>query len=430
MKYQTFSTPHKETFMQAINPNLITENKGILYYNTGIWGNSTDNAMPQFLADLVNNASSLHSNLCNLKFSQIQGNNLELADNNVPNANEQAAFIAKRNKSGDNLKSVYSKCARDFSIFEAATIQVIFNREGQIAEIYHVPVDNVRMSVPNQYNQIDWYFVSQYWGDISNQRYKKKTAANSAVRVRAFSPKDYKEYPIQMLYISKYNPMTWYSIPMYQSSIGWILLDNYIANFNLGNIKSNYFVSGMLTMQGNPTAEEMTAFIDDFKALYQQTTGAPNETREKMIFSWVDDVKNQAPAFTPMQMTQYDFNSLLEKVESRIVSGHNAYPEIVGLSTKTADLGGQGNALYVGLQAFNQLVTEPMKQTLLDGFNYVLDVNGFDNNLTCVTDVIRTTQPEALPEDLTLEERRRMIYNLETVKQEAAVNKTEDITEK
>ncbi len=430
MKYEAFSMPRKESFMVAINPNIITENKGILYYNTGIWGSSTDNAMPQFLAQLVNSSSSLHSNLCNLKFSQIQGNNLELADNNMPNAQEQAAFIAKRNRSGDNLKSVWSKCARDWSIFEAATIQVIFNREGRISEIYHVPVDSVRMSAPNNYNQIDWYYVSQYWADISNMRYKKKTAANSAVRVRAFSPQDYKEYPVQMLYISRYNPTTYYSVVSYASSIGWILLDNYIANFNLDNIKSNYFIPGMLTMQGNPTAEEMLAFINDFKALYQQGTGSPSETKEKLIFSWVDDVKNQAPQFTPFQSKEYDFTKLLEKVESRIISGHNAFPEICGLSTKTADLGGQGNALFVGLQAFTQLVTEPMKQTLLDGFNYVLDVNGFENNLTCVTDIIRTTQPEPQPDDLTLEERRKLIYNLETEKEAQTENKTEDITEK
>jgi hypothetical protein len=426
MKHQILNL-EKHAFMQAINPNIVTENKGILYYNTGIWGSDIDNAMPQYLADLVNSSSSLHSNLCNLKFNQIQGNNLELADDSMPNADEQAAFISKRNKSGDNLKAVYSKCARDFSIFEAAAIQVLFDRNGKVAEIYHVPLHNVRMQTPNAYNQIDFYYISQYWADITNTRYKKKTTNNSAVRVRAYNPQDYREFPVQLLYISRYNPTTWYSIPMYASSIGWILMDNYIANYNLGNLKTNYFIAGMLTMQGNPTPEEMRDFISDFQALYKQDTGSPNVSKEKLIFSWVDDLGAQAPQFTPFQSTQYDFDALLSKVESRIITGHNAYPEMAGLNTKSADLGGTSSAIYAGLMAFQQLVTEPMKNVLLDGFNYVLNTNDFNNNLVVTTDVIRTQQPIAMEDDLTLEERRRLIYNLDTKKESVVENKTEDI---
>jgi hypothetical protein len=413
MKHQMINMGSQQRFMKALNPQMITEVKNILYYNTGIYGGE-DNAMPQYLIQLLQ-ASSIHANLCQTKFTEIQGNNLDIIDDSNPLSMELAAFIRKRNLSGDNLKSVYSKCARDFSIQEAATIQVLYDYEGKIASIYHVPVENVRMEKPNNYNQIENYYVSNSWADISNSRYKKKTANNSAIKVPAFNPQNWKAAPVQILYISKYSPSTYYSVPNYVSSIEWILIDNLIARFEIQNLKSNYWASGMLVQQGNPTPEEMDAFIQDFQSLYRGI-GEGDNGQEKMIFSWIDDMATQKPELIKFVTDTPDFEKLLNKCEQKIIYAHNAYPEVAGKSEKTADLGGQGNALYVGLQAFNQLVCTNMRDTLVDGFNKVLEVNGYDNLLTVETESIKTTQPTANVEDLSLEERRYLVYGLETEK--------------
>jgi hypothetical protein len=412
MKNKVVQFGEQQKFLRLINPNIITENQGILWYNSGIWGNSQDNAMPEFLVDLVNSSSSIHSNLCNLKYMQIQGQNLDINDSTAPNADKLSAFISKRNKSGDNLKAVYSKCSKDFSIFEAACIQILFARDGSVAEIYHVPVENVRMEVPNAYGQVENYFVSRYWADISNVRYKKKTPYNSAIKVHAFSPEQYKEYPVQMMYISSYNPTTFYSIPMYSSAINWILIDNLVSNFHIGNLKTNYFQSGMLVQQGNPTEEEMQKFIVDFADLYQGT-GSPEIEKDKMLFSWVDDMKSQKPEFIAFTSDKNEalFKELLDKAEAKIIYAHNAYPEIAGKTDKVASLGGEGNALFVGLQAFTQLVSENMKATLLGGLDRVLEVNQFP--ALYVNSVnIHTTQPKLLDTDLTEDERRYLCVGL------------------
>jgi hypothetical protein len=412
MKNKVVHFGEQQKFLRLINPNVITENQGILWYNSGIWGNSQDNAMPEFLVDLVNSSSSIHSNLCNLKYIQVQGQNLDVNDSNAPNADKLSAFISKRNRSGDNLKSVYSKCSKDYSIFEAACIQILFDRNGLVSEIYHVPVENVRMEVPNAYGQVENYFVSRYWADISNVRYKKKTPYNSAVKVHAFAPEQWKEYPVQMMYISAYNPTTFYSIPMYSSAINWILIDNMVSNFHIGNLKTNYFMSGMLVQQGNPTEDEMQRFILDFQDLYQNT-GSVDVEKDKMLFSWVDDIKNQKPEFIAFNSDKNEslFKDLLDKAEAKIIYSHCAYPEIAGKTDKVASLGGEGNALYVGLQAFTQLVSENMKATLLSGFERVLEVNEFP--ALYVNSVnIHTVQPKLLDTDLTEDERRFLCVGL------------------
>jgi hypothetical protein len=416
MKSKSVNFGEQHKFLRLVNPNIITENRNVLWFNSGIFGNSQDNAMPEFLMDLVNSSSSIHSNLCNLKYTQMLGQNLDINDSTDVNAKQLTDFIAKRNKSGDNLKGVYAKCVKDFSIFEACPLQILFDRNGKVAEVYHVPTENVRMEVPNQYGQVENYYVSRFWADISNVRYKKRTPSNSAVKVHAFAPEMYKEYPVQMLYVSAYNPTTFYSIPMYTSAINWILIDNMVSNFHIKNLKTNYFIAGMLTQQGNPTAEEMEKFIQDFRDLYLSDNANNADDDEKMLFSWVDDIKNQKPEFTPFQSEKNDslFQTLLDKAEAKIVYGHNAFPEIAGVNQASSTIGNDGGkSLYTALQAYTQLVIEPMKDVVISAFNRILEVNSLPN-VRVVTPAIRVSQPVAVADgsDLTEEERRLLLYNL------------------
>lgn len=409
----------KQKFMEALNPNMITEEKGILYFNTGIYSNTNgglDNAMPQYMLQLQQ-ASSIHASLIQLKYGQILGNNLEIADTKNDKAIELAQYVNKRNLSGDNLKNVYEKCSKDFSIFEAAAIQVIYDREGRIANIYHVGVENVRMEIPDAYGRVNNFYVSRNFADISNARYKKKTLNNSAVKVHAFAPHLWKEYPVQILYISRYNPSTFYAVPNYLSAANWILLDNAISRFNLQGINSSYFQQGMLVQQGNPTADEMSEFIRDFQSLYKGI-GNANESKEKMLFSWVDSMESK-PEFVSFAATLPDFDKLLNKCEEKIIYGHSGFAEAVGKQANVSSLGNDGGkSLYVAIQSYTQLVCNNMKTTLVDGFNTVLEVNGYDNLLTVTTDNIRTTQPQANIDDLNLEERRYYIYGLDTTKED------------
>ena len=412
MKHKTLEL---NKFFKAVNPNLITVEKDILYFNSGIFSESKeiDNGMPQFLAQLVNTSSSVHANLCRLKGNLIKGNGLEIQYPDEINSDKLSDFISKRNKSGQNLRGVYANAAKDYSVFEAACLQVIFNRDAMIAEIYHVPVQDVRMHAPNQYGQIEWYYISKNWASISNVRNKKVNATNSAVRIRAFDPTLWKEYPVQMLYISEYSPDTYYAVPSYVASLNWITIERLISEYELGNLKTNYFIAGMLTQQGQPQEEEMNNFIRDFESLYAGVGQQGNKS--KMIFSWVDDLASQTPQFTPLQTQNVDLSRTLEIAEKKICVAHSAYPRISGILVKTSDLGGDGNSLYTELKAYSQLIVAPMRETLLDGFNRIMEVNQYPTVITNV-DEIRVVQPVAQPDDLTLEERREMVYGLKTEK--------------
>ena len=411
MKYQIGQT---EKFFAMKNPNMVSEDKGILTYNTGIWGSSIDNGMPQFLSDLLT-YSSTHANMINLKTSLITGDNLEIEDSTLENTQELETFIKRRNKSGDNLKSVWGKAASDMGLYEAACLQVLFDRNGKIAEVYHIPTEDVRLGTSNQYGQIEYCYVSKNWANISNKNYKKSTVKNSAVQVRMFEPELWKKHPVQMLYIKKYTQGSAYAIPKYISAINWILIQNEISNFHLSNIRNSFFLSGMLTQTGNPDDKEMAEFVNKFNELYMGV-GAPNKKFNSMIFNWVDDLNNQKPEFTPFQGEKNDelFNTLIDKSDVAIIAGHGGYTGLI-MDSKGADISGDSNKLYQQLAAFQQYVTEPMKDILLGGFDRILQVNQLPA-VTVITNSPAITQPQALVTDLDVNERRNLIYNLPPMK--------------
>ena len=138
-----------ENFLKVINPDVeAPSSDGILYWNTGIYGSKTDNAFPNLIIDLYQNSASVHQNLVNLKSNLILGNNLQSeTEENVQEINN---FLKKRNKSEDNLRTVYQKCCKDMALFNGAVIQCIFDREGKIAEVYHIPMQDFRISAPNK----------------------------------------------------------------------------------------------------------------------------------------------------------------------------------------------------------------------------------------------------------------------------------------
>ena len=347
-------------------------------------------------------------------------------DTNAQNAEATLKFLEKRNRGGDNLLAIYDKCSTDMSFAEAACLQVLFDYDGNIAEVFHIPVEDVRMEAPNQYGMVEYFYVSKNWAKISNARNKKTTANNSAVRVKAWQPESYREYPVQMLYIKKYSPASYYSIPSYVSTggIDAILTDGLLISHEYQNLLKKYFITGMLVQQGNPSDAEMSDFIDDFNALYQNSKNS-----SRMLFSWVDSMENKPELINLQNQQSADFfEKMKNKIEEVIIQAHNAFPESSGKVTKGADLGGTGNALYIQIKAFEQLVCTNLRDTLLSGFNRIMEHNllGF---VTAVAPELRVEQPELDTSVLTEDEKRWIMWGLEAKKPEDKNNDTDEIPE-
>jgi hypothetical protein len=399
-------TLNKENFLNVINPDQQIENPatGTLAFHSGVYGNKTDDGFLDLCIDLYINGASAHQNLVNLKAGLITGNNLQ------PEDDTQKAiinpFIAHRNKSGDNLKAVYGKLATDFALFNACVLQVVFNRDGEIAEVYHIPTQNFRFGRPNKYGQMEFGFLSNNWSIISNSRQSK--GAKESVKIRMFDPTNWKKYPVQLMYCKSYS-YTPYAIPAYTSAINWILISKEIGEFHKNNIRSNFFLGGMLTQKkGGMSDDQIADNANAIEALYKGGTSG-----KKVLLSYVEDMINDKPVFEKFVADDQDklFDILSQQSFQQIVTAHNAYSILAGVDSKGADLGGDSNKLITNLSAFNYLVCENYKEIIVSNLNRIMEINQLPP-LMVITEMPKITQPQGQPEDTTVNERREMLYGL------------------
>ena len=391
-----------EKFLNLLNPD--TQIKGyenVLMYNTGIYGSKIDNAFPDLLIDLYTNGSATHQNLVNLKANLITGNNLQAENDKL--SPEVEPFIRKRNKSGDNLQGVYEKASKDMSLFEGSVLQVIYNREGQIAEVYHIPTQNFRLGIPNKYNQIEWGYLNNSWGIITNSIEQRK---RDSVKIRMWDPTQWKKYPTQLMYIKSYS-YAHYSVPSYNSTIPWIMVDRELSNFHLNNIRSNFFLSMLITqVKGGMSDEQIAENALEIEKFYSGSKG------RKAMLAYVDQMDDK-PQVDQISGTEQDkvFDILAKTTFQHIITGHRGYPILGGFDGGGSDLGGDANKLNVSVSSFNQLVAIPMKQVLLDGFNRIMEVNKVPA-VDAITEPLKLTQPIPGADDLTVNERREYLYGL------------------
>lgn len=395
----------KHNFYEEINPNQFQVNKqGIITWNTGIYGEDNDNAMPQFLADLFENGSAIHQNLVNLRANLLRGNNLQvMEDYDEEETMRLNNFIARRNKIGDNLKAVYSKVCQDAALFNGAVMQIIYDKEGNIAETYHVPVQNFRLGKPDEYDRIEFGYISTNFAKTKG----KFNIRKDAVKLRMFNPNEWRLFPVQLMYIKPYS-YSYYSTPIWTSAIKAILLEKEIFDFQLNNIRSNMFLSGMLTQKkGGMTDEEIEQNAGMIENLYKGKDG------RKILLSYVEDLVNDKPVFEKFAQDSQDklFEVLLDNAKQQIITANAAYPILAGLDVAGSDLGGSSNRLAVAAAAYYSLVVQPLKQVILGYLNQIADVNKFAY-MDVITEPLKLTLPEPQPDDLTENERRAMIYDL------------------
>jgi len=414
-------TVQKENFLQIINPDTqVNEYDGILYYNTGIYGSRLDNAFPNLLLDLYTNATSVHSNFINLKGTLILGNNLQAEDDT------QAAlvdpFLAVYNKSSDNLKTVYAKASMDMALFEGVVLQCVFNREGKVAEVYHIPTQNFRLAKQNKYGFSEYGYISQNFGYISNSFSSPKlNQLAGAVKIKMWQPDAWKKYPVQLMYLKPYSYSP-YAIPSYNAGLNWILVAHEISEFHKNNLRTNLFLSGILTqLKSNMTDEMIEKNSDEIEKFYSGGKG------RKVLLAYVDQMVD-SPVFQSIVGVEQDdvFVELHKECTVQITAAHGGYTILTGIDPKGPSLGGDSNLINTSLQAFTHLVTNQKKQVILDGINRIMLLNELPP-VTCITEPLKITQPLPQPDDLTRNERRSFLYDLPEI-DESANNVTPDNT--
>lgn len=173
-----------------------------------------------------------------------------------------------------------------------------------------------------------------------------------------------------MFITNETNNMDYFSLPSYYSSLKWIKSDGLMADYSMSAIQNGFSPSIVFKFYKKPTPEERRMNADAIKA---QHGGTKNAGKALIFYA---DGKELAPDVDTLDATNIDARLLQvsEQIIQNIISGHRAYPQLLGISTPSKL--GYSNELLQSWSIYDVLVIQPERKLILDAFKEVLMYNG------------------------------------------------------
>lgn len=333
---------HRVNFADNELPSF-NQNKAKGWYNYG-----EDNKYPQFLIELFNK-SPKHNAIVTQKSMYLQGDSYEIKTSTTE-TQAQAEDCLNNINAFENYEELRNKICQDFELFNGFYLEIIWNKaKTKIAEIYHLPFQNVRKG-KNQ------YFYSKDWND-RKEEVCEYVAFNPTTR-ESKSIYEFKEYRAGQGV---------YPLPSYIGALKYIEIDTHISDWHLNSIKTGFSAQTMISFyKGIPTPEELREINRKFKRNY---TGS--QKAGEIILSF-NDKNDKAPTIENLQPSDFDkqFLQLNEQVQTEIFVGHRiSNPVIFGISQ--AGTLGQRNEIIEAYELFQTAYIEPRQKEVDNAFNYV-----------------------------------------------------------
>lgn len=332
--------------------NIYSSNKE--YLN---WG--SDNLAPQKLIELYS-TSSLHQSLSKSIAQLIGGAGV------IDEKAEYNPFLTTPNFDED-LHSIVNKLSFDSKLFAGFALNIIkskYNKE-KFAQIYHLPLQNLRPKVEN--GKVVGYWYSVDWSKRRTNKiflplYTPGTNIDSTVYVvKAYTP--------------SLNPF--FPTPDYIGAIKQIQTEAQISRYQLNLVSNN--MSGRMHLSlkdGKPGSEEVEVIK---RKATENFTGTENAGGLFITFS---DNPETAPVLTPINSTDADkqYIEIYSQVQNSLIIAHRIPdPKLIGLLVP-GKLGGTED-LLISYEMLTTMVINPYQKLIETALTKLFKANGIDSQI-------------------------------------------------
>jgi len=319
-----------------------------------------DNLFPQYLVDLYH-SSATHNALVTSIAMMIYGEGFDASDLEGRLAFDQW-----------NLNNELRKACLDFKIQGGFALEINWSLDRTtIANVSHLPFENVRSGFVNEEEKVEYYYYSKDWTDKRQE----------PEEICCFDVEKKIDHPTQIMYVKPFSPGSfYYPKPDYVGSINYIELDKEISIYHINNMQNGMSPSFSIHFKnGIPPQEERNRIRMDIE---RQLSGAGNAG--KFIVTYSDD-PDRKPDFEPFQLSdahnQYQF--LSEEVTAKIMIGHRVTsPQMFGVAVP-GKLGG-GGELAESAELFEKNVIRPARQVVEESVKTLLNAAGLQSRLVPV----------------------------------------------
>ncbi len=328
----------------------------------------SDNNYFQYLIDRYN-GSPTNNAIINGVSEMIYGKGLDAL-----NSNKKPEQYAKM------ISLFHKDCVRklcyDLKLMGQCSMQVIYSKDRKtIAQVEHIPVENLRAEKCNEKGKIEAYYYSDNWSKVKN--------AKDCTRIPAFGCSN---ESIEIVYVKPYRAgYKYYSSPDYAGGLQYSELEEEISNYHLNNILNGLAPSMLINFNnGTPNAEERQMLEN---RIYSKFSGSSNAGKFILAFN---DNPESAATIEPIQLSdahnQYQF--LSDESSKKIMVAHRVVsPMLLGIKDNSG-LGNNADELKTASILMDNTVIRPFQTLLIDAFDSILSYNGISLKL-----YFKTLQP-------------------------------------
>jgi len=273
-------------------------------------------------------------------------------------------------------KDCVRKLCYDLKLMGQCSMQVIYSKDRKtVAQVEHIPVENLRAEKCNDKGEIEAYYYSDDWSKVKK--------ADDCTRIPAFG---YSTENIEIVYVKPYRAgYKYYSSPDYQGGLQYAELEEEISNYHLNNILNGLAPSMLINFNnGTPNAEERQMLEN---RIYQKFSGSSNAGKFILAFN---DNPESAATIEPIQLSdahnQYQF--LSDESGKKIMVAHRIVsPMLLGIKDSSG-LGNNADELKTASILMDNTVIRPFQTLLIDAFDSILAYNNISLKL-----YFKTLQP-------------------------------------
>jgi hypothetical protein len=273
-------------------------------------------------------------------------------------------------------KDCVRKLCYDLKLMGQCSMQVIYSKDRKsVAQVEHIPVENLRAEKCNEKGEIEAYYYSDDWSKVKK--------VDDCTRIPAFG---HSRESIEIVYVKPYRAgYKYYSSPDYQGGLQYAELEEEISNYHLNNILNGLAPSMLINFNnGTPNAEERQMLEN---RIYQKFSGSSNAGKFILAFN---DNPESAATIEPIQLSdahnQYQF--LSDESGKKIMVAHRVVsPMLLGIKDSSG-LGNNADELKTASILMDNTVIRPFQTLLIDAFDSILAYNNISLKL-----YFKTLQP-------------------------------------
>jgi len=157
------------------------------------------------------------------------------------------------------------KVAYDYTYFETIALHLVFNMNGELANVKHVDVSNIRLGEPDERGEITYCKISPDWENLTGRYaelnkpilYDLYDPIRTKETIGSFKdPLEFQNWGGCILYARRYAPgQPYYITPSYSASLNYIYTDGQIQDFHANNIDNAFMPSVLIYVPGELKGE-------------------------------------------------------------------------------------------------------------------------------------------------------------------------------